>query len=108
MEIRYDVHGSCSRLSGHYVGRSQDCTVGITTGYRLVYRGVGVQVLVGTKFFSSAFRPYRFRGPSIFLSVVKRPGLEADLSPHNSVDVRNTWNYIYIQPTTRLHGVVLN
>jgi len=39
---------------------------------------------------------------------VKRPGLEGDLSPSCSTDVKNaSWSYNFTPPI-RLHGLVLN
>jgi hypothetical protein len=47
---------------------SQNSTVGIATGYGLDGWGVGVQVPVGARFFSSPRRQDQFWGPSSFLS----------------------------------------
>jgi hypothetical protein len=38
-------------------------SVGITTGYELDYRGVGVRVLVGSTIFISLYRPDQLWGP---------------------------------------------
>jgi hypothetical protein len=46
---------------------SRDSSVGIATGYRLGDRGVGVRVPVGSKIFSSPYRPDRLWGPPSLL-----------------------------------------
>jgi hypothetical protein len=48
--------------------RSRDCVVGITTGYGLDDRGVGVRVLVGRRIFSSPRRSDRLWDPPNLLS----------------------------------------
>jgi hypothetical protein len=48
--------------------RSRDRAVGIATGYGLDDQGVGVQVTVGSRIFSSPRRPDRLWGPSSLLS----------------------------------------
>jgi hypothetical protein len=79
--------------------RSRDSTVGISTGYRLDERRVGVPDPVGSKIFSSPRDPNRFRGPTSRLSNgywgqfpwgwgVKRPGREADHSSPTSAQVK--------------------
>jgi hypothetical protein len=50
------------------VWRSRDSAVGITTGYGLDDRGVGVWVPVGSRIFSSANRPGRHWGPLNLIS----------------------------------------
>jgi hypothetical protein len=96
--------------------RSRDSAVGIATGYGLDDRGVGVQVPVGVRIFSSSLRPGRLWGPSSLLSNVyretlypgvKRPGREDDHSPPTSTEVKKMWIYTSTPPI-RLHGVVLN
>jgi hypothetical protein len=46
--------------------RSRDSVVGIVTGYELDDRGVGVQVTVGSKFFSSPRRLDRLWGGHVY------------------------------------------
>jgi hypothetical protein len=46
---------------------NRDSTVGIAADYGLDGRGVGVQVLVAARFFSSSGRPNRFCGPPSLL-----------------------------------------
>jgi hypothetical protein len=64
--------------------------------------GVGVQVLVGSRIFSSPCHPDRFWGPPSLLSNgyrgVKRPGCEADHSPPASAKVKKMWIYISTPP----------
>jgi hypothetical protein len=47
---------------------SRDNTVGITAGYGLAGRGVGVRVQVGARFFTFPRRPDRMWGPPDLLS----------------------------------------
>jgi hypothetical protein len=81
----------------HYDSGSRDSSVGIATGYRLDDGGVGVQVLVEARIFSSPCRPGRFWGPPSLLTNghrgVKRPRSEADHSPPTSAEIRKTWSY---------------
>jgi hypothetical protein len=51
----------------HYDSGSRDSSIGIATGYRLDDGGVGVQVLVGARIFSSPRRPGRFWVPPSLL-----------------------------------------
>jgi hypothetical protein len=89
-----------------YIG-SRDSTVSIVTGYRLDDRGGRVQVLVGSRIFSSPNHPDWFWGPPSLLSMwvlgaltpgVKRPEREADHSPPTSAEVKKTWIYTSAQP----------
>jgi hypothetical protein len=71
--------------------------VGIATGYELDDRGVGVQIPVGSRIFSTSFRPAlgptqpRIEWVSGVLSPgVKRPGREAHHSPPTSAEVKKT------------------
>jgi hypothetical protein len=50
------------------IGKSRDSAVGIATGYGLDDQGVGVQVPVGARIFTSPCRPDRLWGPPCFLS----------------------------------------
>jgi hypothetical protein len=85
-------------------GKSRDSAVSIVTRYGLDSWGVGVQVPVGARFFSSPHPPDRFWSPSSFLSNgslgtgVLSPGREADHSPPNSAEVKNTWIYTSTAP----------
>jgi hypothetical protein len=83
-------------------GRSLDSVVGIVTGYGLDDQGVWVQVLVGSRIFSSPRHPDWPWGPPNLLSNgywgalspgVKRPRREADHSPPASVEVKKMWIY---------------
>jgi hypothetical protein len=85
----------------------QDSTVDIATGYGLDKQKVGVQVLVGTRFFSSPCHPDWLCGPSSLLSNghqgffpwgVKLLECEAEHSPATSAKVKNTWIYTSIPP----------
>jgi hypothetical protein len=79
---------------------------GIATGYGLDDRGVGVQVLVGLRIFSSPRRLdwLRYTQPPIqwvpraLSPGVKRSGREADHSPPTSAEVKKTWLYISTPP----------
>jgi hypothetical protein len=75
----YCVHGS------------RDSAVGIATGCRLDGQGVGVQVSVGARFFSSPRHRDRFWDPPSLQSSrylgVKQPEREADHSPQTSAEV---------------------
>jgi hypothetical protein len=51
------------------LSRTRDSVVGITTGYRLDDRWIGVRVPVGSRIFSSPRRPDRLWGPPSFLSI---------------------------------------
>jgi hypothetical protein len=57
--------------------RSRDSVVGIANGYGLEDRGAGVQVLLGSRIFSSPRRPNRLWGPPNLLS----NGYRGPLSP---------------------------
>jgi hypothetical protein len=91
-------------------------TVGIESRYGLDDRGVGVPVPVGSKTFTSPYRPDRLWGPTqppiqwvpVVISLgVKRSGYEADHLPPAIAGVKKTWIYTFT-PLIRLHGVVLN
>jgi hypothetical protein len=76
--------------------RSRDRAVGISTGYGLDDRGVGVRTLVKSKIFSSPRHPDQFWGPPNILSKrygdlstgAKRPGCEADYSHPANAEVK--------------------
>jgi hypothetical protein len=80
---------------------SRDSVVGIVTGYGLDNRGVGVQVPVGSRIFSSPCRPDRSgvhptsypMGTGGSFPGVKRPGREADHSTPVSAEVKKMWIY---------------
>jgi hypothetical protein len=99
----------------YLVGRSRDSAVCIATSYGLDDRGVGVQVPVGARIFTSPCRPDRFWGSPNLLSNghcglspgVKRSGRESDHSPPASAQVKKMWIYTSHSPIL-LHGVVLN
>jgi hypothetical protein len=78
---------------------------GIATGYGMDDRGVGVQVPIGEKIFSTSSGPVL--GPTEppikwiqgdLSPGVKQPGREADHSPPTSAEVKNTWMYISNPP----------
>jgi hypothetical protein len=91
--------------------------VGIATGYGLDDRGVGVQVSVGSRIFSSLNRPDRLWGPPNFLSNGYRwlilrgkawSGRGVKLTTHLQLVPRSRkCGSIHPLPI-RLHGVVLN
>jgi hypothetical protein len=69
--------------------KSRDSSVGIATGCGLDGWGAGARVSVGARFIY-----WPAVGPTVLYSVgtvVKRPGREAERSPPNSADVKNTW-----------------
>jgi hypothetical protein len=81
----------------------RNSAVGIATGYGLDNREVGVRVPVGSRIFTSPYRPDRLWGPPnrrLF------PGVEADHSPPASASQENM--DLYIHSPIRLNGVVLN
>jgi hypothetical protein len=78
--------------------KSRDSAVGIATCNGLDDRGVGVQVPIGSRIFSSPSRPDRLWGPiqrvpGALSPGVKRPGHEADHSPPTSAEVKKMWIY---------------
>jgi hypothetical protein len=81
---------------------SHDSTIGIVTAYRLDDTGVGVQIPVGSRIFSSPRHPYQLWGPPSLLSNGyqglfppggKQQGREADHSPPASAKVKKVWIY---------------
>jgi hypothetical protein len=88
---------------------------GITTGYGLDDRGVGVQVPVGSKIFFTSSEPAVRPTQSLVQWVpvalspeIKRQRREADHSP-TSTEVKKMWIYKSTHPPPlRLQGVVLN
>jgi hypothetical protein len=95
---RHSVRLGAKPLKAH---NQRFFSVGIATGYRLDDRGVGVQVPIRSRIFSSPCRPDRLWGPPNLLSMiiggsfhgVKRPRREADQSPPTSAEVKKTWIY---------------
>jgi hypothetical protein len=84
--------------------------VGIATGYVLDDRGVGVQVLVGSRIFSSS-HPYWLCGPPNLLSSeywealspgVKQLGREVDHSLPTSAEIKKMWIYTCTPPYTSM------
>jgi hypothetical protein len=102
------------RLVQCHVG-SWDNTVGIATGYMLDGQRVGVRVPVCQDFLLSTSsgpvlgptQPPKQWVQGALSPGVRRPGFEADHSPPTSVEVKNTWIYTSISPTS-LYGAVLN
>jgi hypothetical protein len=85
--------------------RGRDSVVGTATGYELDDRGVGVQVPVGVRIFTSPSLPDRLWGPSNLLSsgywgLFPRglSGLKADYSPPSSAEVKKLWIYTSAPP----------
>jgi hypothetical protein len=78
-----------------YCFKSQDSSVDTATSYGLDDRGVGVQVPVGVRIFTSPDRPHRLWGPPNLLSngYRGRLGHEADHSPPASAEVKKIWIY---------------
>jgi hypothetical protein len=86
-------------IDGYYQ-KSRDSAVGITTGYRLDNRGVGVRVLVESRIFTSPCHPDQLWGQLSFLSdgyqgplspAVKWLGHETDHSSPTSAEVKKMW-----------------
>jgi hypothetical protein len=76
-----------------HFGLISDSAVGIGTGYEMKYRGVGVQVPVGSRIFSSPLRPDQILGSSWG---VKRPRCEAGYSPPPSAEIKKYGSvYLY-------------
>jgi hypothetical protein len=70
---------------------SWDSAVGISTGYGLDDRRVGVRVPVGSRIFSKSFRPALGSiqwVPGALSLGLKRPGREADYPPPASAEVK--------------------
>jgi hypothetical protein len=71
-----------------------------------IERGVGIRVPVGSRIFSTPYRPDRLWGPPSLYPVgtgalspgLKRQGREADHSPSTSADVNKTWIYTSTLP----------
>jgi hypothetical protein len=66
--------GSTDFSTIYVLGRSRESVVGIATGYGLDDRGIGVRVLVGSRFFFTPCRPDWLWGPPNLLSN-RYPGL---------------------------------
>jgi hypothetical protein len=74
----------------------RDTIISIATGYRQDERGVGVRVPVGSRIFTSPYRPDRLWGQPSLPSIspgVKRPGRESDHSPPVTAEVKKMWFY---------------
>jgi hypothetical protein len=100
-EDEMDIHFS----SSPYYARSQDSTVGIATGYRLDYRMVGDRVPVGSRIFSTSFRPALGSThppiqwiPEALSLGVNRPGHETGHLPPASTEVKKMWIYTSTPP----------
>jgi hypothetical protein len=80
--------------------------VGTATDYRLDDRGIGVQVPVGSRIFSTSRLVLGSTQPPIQWVLgalspgVKRPGREADHSPPTSAEVKKMWTYTSTPPYT--------
>jgi hypothetical protein len=97
-------------------GKSRDSSVGIVLGYGLDDRGSRVRFPAGPGNFSfttvsrTTLRPTQSRiqwVPGALSLGVKRPGCEADHSPHLVPRSKNEWSYASTLPI-RLHGEVLS
>jgi hypothetical protein len=96
--------------------RSPDSIASIAMAYSLDDQGVGVQVPVGPRIFSSPCHPHRLWSPPNLLSNgyrgapslgVKRTEREADHSLPTSAEVKENVD-LYIHSPICLHGIVLN
>jgi hypothetical protein len=96
---------------------SRDSAVGITTGYGLEDRGVGVRVPVGSRIFSSPRSPDLLCGPPNLLFNGYRglfpwglSGRGVKLTTHLKLvpESRKVHLLVYIHSPIRFHGVVLN
>jgi hypothetical protein len=101
--LRYLYRPIFKNLHSWYVCR--DSVVGLTTGYGLENRGVGVLELVGSKIFSTSSRPALGSTqppiqwvPGPLSPRVKQPGREADHSPPTSAEVKKMWIYTFTSP----------
>jgi hypothetical protein len=74
--------------------RSRDSVVGISTGYGLDDRGVGIWVPVGSGAHPASY-PMGTEGP---FPGGKRQGREADHSPPASAEVKKMWIYTTTPP----------
>jgi hypothetical protein len=95
--------------------RSRDNVVGIATGYRLDKRRVGVQVLAGSRSFSSPRCPDRLLGPPNLKSRGYRGnfprglnGRGVMLTTHFPLVPRSRKSGFNTHSPIRFHGVVLN
>jgi hypothetical protein len=113
------VHGQVKEQnvihSSYLLFRSRDSVVGIATSYGLDNRGVGVQVHVGSRVFSSPRRPDQLWGPPSLLSKGYRglsprrlSGRSVKLTNHLQLVPRSRKYGSIHPPPIRLHGVVLN
>jgi hypothetical protein len=83
----------------------RDGVVSMVTGYGLDLQGVGVRVPLGSRIFSTSFRPavgstqplIQWVSGAIYLGV-KRSGREADHSPPTSAKVKKIWIYTSTPP----------
>jgi hypothetical protein len=88
------IHDSYILLLHSLLVWSRDSIVGIVTGYRLDDLGFGVQVLVGSRIFSS---PIQWVHEALSLGI-KQPGHEADHSPSASAEVKKMCIYTSTPP----------
>jgi hypothetical protein len=83
---------------------SRDSTVGITAGYGLDNRRVGVRVTIGSKIVSIPCRPDRLWGQRNLLYNGFRglfpAGREADRLPPNTAKVKEMWIYTSLPHTS--------
>jgi hypothetical protein len=85
--------------------KGRDSVVGITTGYGLDDRMVGVRVPVGSRIFSTSSRPAlgSTQPPIQWVTgalspKLKRQGREADDSPPANAEVKKVWIYTFTPP----------
>jgi hypothetical protein len=81
---------------------SWDSTVGMATSYGLDNQGVGVQVVIGSRIFSSSRCPDRLAHPASYpmrtdapSPGLKRKGGDAEPSPPISAKVNKTWIHTF-------------
>jgi hypothetical protein len=79
---------------------SQDSVVGVTTGYGLDNRTVGVRVQIGSRIFSTPSRPAvgLSQPPIQCVPGVKQEGREAGHSPQAIAEVKKMWIYTSTSP----------
>jgi hypothetical protein len=78
----------------------------IAAGFWLDYRGIGVRIPLGSRIFTSPYRPGRlWRPPNLLFNVyrglfprLKRPERETDHSLPTSAEVKKIWIYTFIPP----------
>jgi hypothetical protein len=107
MSLRVETFNMKDHIIHSYIPINRDSVVGVTNGYGLDGKGVGVRIPVGSKIVSSPRRPDRLWGPPNLLSdwyrgtlsqELKRPGHEYDHSPPGGIEVKKMWVYASTPP----------